>query len=575
MKKFIFSFIFLFTISGFSQTTSHWGATLLNSLGQPLTGLTNVTLYYSGGALAYNLTEQTDGGVGTGYYYHDNVAIGLYDLKVGATTKKAAFWIGANLLTLMANNLNASGQLGTSGIQDDAITSAKINTGAVTSTEILDGTVALGDLDASLQSTITTAGYQPDNVTVELNGSSQLKVKDASITSTYLADNAVTSAKIVDGTIAASDIASNAITSAKIAPENITTSHIADANITGAKIANRTVGNNNLDPKTDDYGYTYFADGFGTVDWGQLPTESISNSAITSVKILDGTIAMADLSTAVKDSIRLGYTGTGLSEGSVTSTHILDGTIASGDLSTSLLNNVEMWKHVWNDSMVKTIGGVLRQDSQGSGWYAIDNSNHYPLGVFTVSNETNSGINVTYDATEYSGNIRGTFIAVTDEALAGKGVFLGSSVNVTRALIELHARIKITGRIYNSGGLQITIDNDSDTGEFRSVSTTNWNTNFGSTGAMSISYSGIVSTGTVSVKATPRIAGGYIPSAQVSGSTVTFYMTDYAGSVVTTADANCDFTFEIDLGVCHLDPNKVYGSLANIWFWGVFYVDQP
>lgn len=86
--------------------------------------------------------------------------------------------------------------VGTSKIENSAITAAKIASGAVTSAKILDGTIATGDI---ADSAITSA-----------------KIADGTIATGDIADSAITSAKIADGTIATADIADNAVTKAKI-----------------------------------------------------------------------------------------------------------------------------------------------------------------------------------------------------------------------------------------------------------------------------------------------------------------------------------------------------------------------
>jgi len=66
-------------------------------------------------------------------------------------------------------------------------------------------------------------------------------ILDGTIATADIADSAITSAKIADGTIVAGDIADGAITTAKILDGTIATGDIADSAITSAKIANDTI----------------------------------------------------------------------------------------------------------------------------------------------------------------------------------------------------------------------------------------------------------------------------------------------------------------------------------------------
>jgi hypothetical protein len=97
----------------------------------------------------------------------------------------------------------AWGQVGTVGIADDAITSAKIAPGAIVDADInASAAIALSKL---------ATGALPTEITV-----ASANIVNGTIVEADLADSAVTSAKIADGTIVAGDIASAAITNAKL-----------------------------------------------------------------------------------------------------------------------------------------------------------------------------------------------------------------------------------------------------------------------------------------------------------------------------------------------------------------------
>jgi hypothetical protein len=102
------------------------------------------------------------------------------------------------------------------------------DTGTVTSTMILDGTIVAGDIAS--------------------NAITSIKIADSNVTNAKIADGAVTSAKIADGTIVNADVSTSAgiaysklslggtITSADLVDGTIVATDIADGTITAAKM---------------------------------------------------------------------------------------------------------------------------------------------------------------------------------------------------------------------------------------------------------------------------------------------------------------------------------------------------
>ncbi len=111
----------------------------------------------------------------------------------------------------------ANGSIVAIKVADGAITTAKIVDGSITTTKIAD-------------SAVVTVNLADDSVTTS-------KISDGAIVTVKLADGSVTSAKILDATITATDLASGAVTSTKIADGAVTTSKIADGSVTDVKLA--------------------------------------------------------------------------------------------------------------------------------------------------------------------------------------------------------------------------------------------------------------------------------------------------------------------------------------------------
>jgi hypothetical protein len=222
--------------------------------------------------------------------------------------------------------------IGTSEIEDSAITPAKVAAGSLYPIDI-SGTAAIAT-SAVLAIKATTA-----DAVASTGGSSVITaINDATTTGTILAsrlpanvgttietaeiaDSAVTSAKIADATIATADIANLAITSAKVAAGNynIDISGVANSanTATSADTVASTAGSSLI--TAINAGTT-----LGTIAANRLPanvgttieTAEIADSAVTSAKIADATIATADIA-----------------DSAVTSAKIADATIANADIA--------------------------------------------------------------------------------------------------------------------------------------------------------------------------------------------------------------------------------------------------
>jgi hypothetical protein len=137
-------------------------------------------------------------------------------------------------------------------------------------------------------------GGQHDNISLGLNGTQSLEVKDVGITAAKMATNSVTS------------------------------DAIANANVTGAKIANNTITAANM-----------------------------NTGSVTSDAILNGTIAAVNFGTKVVTSGAIAdntITAANLQTGSVTSDAILNGTIIGGDLATNI--NISTTGYITSETLL-------------------------------------------------------------------------------------------------------------------------------------------------------------------------------------------------------------------------------
>lgn len=191
--------------------------------------------------------------------------------------------------------------------------------------------------------------------------------KAAGATVTTIANNAVTSAKIADGAVALADLADNAVATAKVANSAVTNAKLANMAATTIKGNNTAAAAAPLDLTATQVramlgsgtpGSGNFLRGDGT--WAAPSTSlpaltstriwvgngsnvatavnlsgdatlsnagalTIANDAITSAKIADGAVALADLAA-----------------NSVNSSKIVDGSIAAADLASNAVTNVKI-----------------------------------------------------------------------------------------------------------------------------------------------------------------------------------------------------------------------------------------
>jgi hypothetical protein len=100
-----------------------------------------------------------------------------------------------------------------------------------------DGTNVVSVLDLGNLSSLDTVGTSQ----VDDNAITNAKMADDSVDTDEIVNDAVTTAKIADINVTTAKIADSNVTTAKIADSNITTAKIADSNVTTAKIADDNV----------------------------------------------------------------------------------------------------------------------------------------------------------------------------------------------------------------------------------------------------------------------------------------------------------------------------------------------
>ncbi|MGD9644024.1 MAG: hypothetical protein AB7V08_15000, partial [Elusimicrobiales bacterium] len=177
---------------------------------------------------------------------------------------------------------NDAPQIGTAGIADGAVTSAKIADGNVTTTKIADANVTTPKI---ADGAVTTAKIADLNVTTS-------KLAELSVTSSKIADGNVMTAKIADGAVTTPKIANGAVTAVKIASGNVGTAQLADGAVTANKLDPNLltqigINQHRLATPIDHPDGSVTGAKLAT---GAVATDKIADAAVTTAKLADAAV---------------------------------------------------------------------------------------------------------------------------------------------------------------------------------------------------------------------------------------------------------------------------------------------
>lgn len=209
----------------------------------------------------------------------------------------------------------------------------------------------------------------------------------------------------------------------------------------------------------------------------------------------------------------------------------------------------------------KVVAGVIRNYGNPNYWECITDATHTNINIESVTNDA-STITVWYPNLGAGKNI--SFIAVPDEALIQRGYVMGSSVEVTRAVIQVKPASPVSDYVFFDVPTGLWKAN---TGKFTSFSF--------NAGILTVSHEDLYSTQCHDVSITPRGGTyGYRVTSNggaTSSTSVIIEIRDSAGNLVTTPDANMKF-FLTHGPTNSPDLNNLNIVGANIWLYGIFEV---
>ena len=305
---------------------------------------------------------------------------------------------------VLVNSSGTGFTTGNAGVADGAITNTKlaadsitpdkldgVTTGATESNKVItldaDGTgftTSTGGSSTPANNSITTAMLQNDVITAA-------KVEDGAIGSDALASDSVINSKVSDGAIHTDNLADSSVTADKIGSDAIDGTKISDDSIGSEHIIDGAIGTSALAATS----VTSAKLGLGSVTSAKLGSSSVTSTKVSAGAI--GTTALAaDSVTAAK--IADGEIGTSaIASGAVTNGKIATGAVSSSSMASNAITPTEMagitpGASIGGHAIVLTGDGTAftTSASGGSGGGANDSSGRVYLAEAGGTDTTNA-----------------------------------------------------------------------------------------------------------------------------------------------------------------------------------------
>jgi len=221
-----------------------------------------------------------------------------------------------------------TGQITSTQITDSAVTTAKINAGAIVSASIATGAITAGKIAANAVTATEIAAGAITASELAAGAVTAGKIDASAVTATEIAAGSIVAAKIATGAVTAGKIAADAVTATEIAANSITSSELAANAITAGKIAAGAI-------VAGDGVISNAAIGTAHIINGTITNAKIASLAVDAAKIADATIVTAKIADGQITNAKIG-------DAAITTAKIQDAAITSAKIGDAEVGTLKL-----------------------------------------------------------------------------------------------------------------------------------------------------------------------------------------------------------------------------------------
>lgn len=227
-------------------------------------------------------------------------------------------------------------QVGTEGIEDDAVTTPKVADLAVVSAKLADAAVIRAKILDGAVNDLKLADLAVTNAKVATDAISTDKLVALAVTAAKIGAAAVEEAKLAAGAVTEAKIGAAAVTTAKLANLAVTDAILAAAAVTNTKIADNSIST----PKLQAGSVTAAVIAAGTITSNEIAANTIVAGDIAAGTITGTEIAAATITGA--KLVALTITSAQIQAGTITGVQIQAGTISANEIAAATITGAKI-----------------------------------------------------------------------------------------------------------------------------------------------------------------------------------------------------------------------------------------